>query len=566
MRFRDDRRAAALQVGAILLLGFLVIGLALYQSTVVPDQNERVEFDHNQQVQGSLQDVRNGILRTASAERTSPTAVPLGTRYPTRIVAVNPPPSSGSLRTEPGGKVTLVNATAVDGETADFWNGSDRSYATQRLSYRPDYSLYQNAPRTTYADTVLYNGFDDDRNRAVTDQQLLSGNLIYVVALNGSYSRSGTQAATISPSPVSASDRTVAVNGSDIEIKVTTDLSESEWERLLADQYESNGGRIDGNADGVTVYPSNETLVVDLVPDRTYRLRMAKVGVGTGVTDTTEQYLTVVDGADSVTAGGTRRIVLEVRDGYNNPVSGVPVEAAVDGDGSIRPTTGASDGQGQVVYEYVAPDSLSSARDDSINFTFNRPVDRPDFSGEEPESVRINVTVVPLGNVGGGPGGPTYVYPDEFDDAVDRNEPFENSDVPPSDPVGDIDDFQDMQAANGRTARLATATGFFSPGNRGELDVGTATRSVPSTDTYTLEIRYRGKANQVDALVVDEDGIELDSVGLRNTGGSFATVTLTLNSEAIEYVQNNGVLYVRYEKSSGDERTIEIDYQRLRVG
>ncbi|MFD1633660.1 Ig-like domain-containing protein [Haloplanus ruber] len=557
MRFRDDRRAAALQVGAILLLGFLVIGLALYQSTVVPDQNKRVEFDHNQQVQGSLQDVRNGILRTASAERTSPTAVPLGTRYPTRIVAVNPPPSSGSLRTEPGGKVSIVNATAVDGETADFWNGSNRSYATQRLSYRPDYSLYQNAPRTAYADTVLYNGFDDDRNRAVTDQQLLSGNLIYVVALNGSYSRSGTQAATISPSPVSASDRTVAVNGSDIEIKVTTDLSESEWERLLADQYESNGGRIDGNADGVTVYPSNETLVVDLVSNRTYRLRMAKVGVGTGVTDTTEQYLTVVDGADSVTAGGTRRIVLEVRDGYNNPVSGVPVEAAVDGEGSIRPTTGASDGQGRVVYEYGAPDSLSSARDDSINFSFKRPVDRPDFSGEEPESVRINVTVVPLGNVGDIPGGTTYVYPDEFDDAVDGNEAFENSDVPPDDPAGDIDDFENMQAANGQTASLTTSGS--------DLNVGTVTRNVGSTSTYELDIGYESnKAGKVDVRIVDDDDTVLQTIPLTD----FNDGPVTLNGAATDEVSNTGTLYVRYERTGpgGDSVTVDVDYQRLVVG
>jgi hypothetical protein len=397
MRFRDDRRAVALQVGAILLLGFLVIGLALYQATVVPDQNERVEFDHNQQVQDSLQDVRNGILRTASAERTSPTTVPLGTRYPTRVVAVNPPPSSGRLATEPGGEVTLVGATAINDETADYWNGTNRSYATKRLSYRPDYSLYQSAPRTTYADTVLYNGFDGG-TRAVTDQRLLEGNLLYLVALNGSYSRSGTGAVSVSPTPVSTSDRTVAVNGSDMAIEVTTDLSEDEWERLLSDQYERNGGRIDSNAGGVTVYPGNETLVVDLVPNRTYRLRMAKVGVGTGVTDTDEQYLTVVDGADSVTAGGTRRIVLEVRDGYNNPVSGVTVGASVNrSDAAIRPNNGTSDGQGQIVYEYVAPDSLSSARDDSINFSFERPVDRPDFSGAEPESVRINVTVVSLG-------------------------------------------------------------------------------------------------------------------------------------------------------------------------
>jgi len=418
MRLRDDRRAAALQVGAILLLGFLVIGFALYQATVVPDQNERVEFDHNQQVQDSLQDVRNGILRTASAERTSPTTVPLGTRYPTRIAAVNPPPASGTLRTESGGTVTLVNATAINGETADFWNGTNRSYATQRLSYRPDYSLYQSAPRTTYADTVLYNEFDTDRNRSVTDQRLLEGNLIYVVALNGSYSRSGTQAATVSPSPVSASDRTVAVNGENIAIKVSTDLSEDEWRRLLADQYERNGGRIDGNAAGVTVDRDRNVLTVDLVPNQTYRLRMAKVGVGTGVSDTSEQYLTVVDGADSVTAGGTRRIVLEVRDGYNNPVSGVAVNASVEGEGSIRPTTGVSDGQGRVVYEYGAPDTVSSAQTDSINFTFRGSADRPDFSGEEPESVRINVTVVSLGGGdgdGGGAGGETLVYdgPDE---------------------------------------------------------------------------------------------------------------------------------------------------------
>jgi hypothetical protein len=410
MRFRDDRRAAALQVGAILLLGFLVIGLALYQATVVPDQNERVEFDHNQRLQESLQDLRNGILRTASAERTSPTTVPLGARYPTRLVAVNPPPSSGRLATEPGGTVTLVNATAIDDETADYWNGTDRSYATQRVSYRPDYSLYQSAPRTTYADTVLYNEFDGGP-RAVTGQRLLEGNLLYVVTLDGSYGRSGTRAVSVSPTPVSASDRTVAVNGSDMAIEVTTDLSEKEWERLLADQYERNGGRIDGNASGVAV--SGGTLTVDLLSNRTYRLRMAKVGVGTGVTDTSERYLTVVDGADSVTAGGTRRIVLEVRDGYNNPVSGVTVEAGVNrSDAAIRPDEGVSDGQGRVVYEYVAPDSLDSARDDGISFTFDRPLDPSTFDGDDPESVRINVTAVSLG----GGGGSTEQAIDTFDD------------------------------------------------------------------------------------------------------------------------------------------------------
>ncbi|MFB6196597.1 MAG: hypothetical protein ABEI80_10530 [Haloplanus sp.] len=400
MRFRDDRRAAALQVGAILLLGFLVIGLALYQSTVVPDQNRRVEFAHSQQVQNSLQELRNSILRTAAAERPSPASIQLGTRYPTRIVAVNPPPPSGRLTTEPGGNVTLVNASAVNDETADFWNGTTRTYSTRALSYRPDYNLYQAAPRTVYDDTVLYNQFDGQR-LSLTDQRLLDGSRIYVVTLNGSLSRVGSETTTVSPSAVSASDRTVAINGTDLKLRVDTELGESRWERLLRAQYERNGGRIEGNAAGVTV--TGDTLTVDLVAG-TYRLRMAKVGIGTGVTDTTKSYLTVVDGANSVTTGGTRRIVLEVRDSYNNPVSGVTVNASVNrSDASIRPTSAVSDGQGRVIFEYQAPETMSqSTRIDGINFTYRGAPDRADFSGEEPESVRLNVSVVSLGDGSGG--------------------------------------------------------------------------------------------------------------------------------------------------------------------
>lgn len=411
MRLRDDRRAVAIQIGAVLLLGFLVIGLALYQSVVVPNQNERVEFEHNQQVQSSLQDVRNGVLRTAATGRTSPTTVPLGTRYPTRVVAVNPPPSTGRLATDSSGEVTLVDATAVDGETADYWNGTDRSYTTRQLVYTPNYNIYRSAPRTVYDNTVLHNEFDGD-DRTVTGQRLLEGNLIYVVTLNGSLARSGT-AVSVDPTPVSTSDRAVAVTGTDIAIETDTELSEEEWRRLLEDQYERNGGRIAGNESGVTV--TGGTLTVDLVSNRTYRLRMAKVGVGTGISDTTERYLTVVDGATNVDTGGTRRIVLEVRDGYNNPVSGVTVDANVDGEGSIRPDgrNPVSDGNGRVAYEYDAPDSIAgSSRTDRLEFTFDTPADRPDFDGETPESVRIDVQVV---SGGGGTADATTAI-DTFDD------------------------------------------------------------------------------------------------------------------------------------------------------
>ena len=492
-------------------------------------------------------------------------------RQTTRIVAVNPPPSSGRLATQPGGEISLVNATAIDNETADYWNGTTRTRSTTTLTYDPEYSHYQAAPRTVYDDTVLYNDFGD-RQRAVTDQRLLEGNLIYVVALDGTLGRSGTQATSVSPTPVSASDRTVAVDGSDIGIEVTTDLSEDEWERLLEDQYEANGGRIDGNASGVTV--SGGTLTVDLVPDRTYRLRMAKVGVGTGVSDTSEQYLTVVDGADSVTAGGTRRIALEVRDGYNNPVSGVPVEAAVDGDGSIRPTTGVSDGQGQVIYEYEAPGSLAGGSvTDRVNFTFETPVSRGNFSGEEPESVAINVTVVALGN-GTDTGNSTPpvdspYYPDAFND---RN--GGDGSIPPRGGArGSLTDFTNMRSPDSQTSTLTTE--YRNPGLEFQFNVGTVTRDVASSSAYTLEIQYffeNGNTDGVDVVVVDDGNRELDRFSLdqsqtrSNTG--LAEDSFTLNQAATDYISNDGNLYLRYEttaSSGGDYVLLEIGYQRLRA-
>jgi len=50
----DDERGQAIQIGAVILFSFVVIGFSLYQATVVPDQNSEVEFNHNQNVQQDM--------------------------------------------------------------------------------------------------------------------------------------------------------------------------------------------------------------------------------------------------------------------------------------------------------------------------------------------------------------------------------------------------------------------------------------------------------------------------------------------------------------------------------
>ena len=167
MTLRGDDRAVAVQIGAVILLGFIVVSLSLYQATVVPNENQQVEFQHNQRVQSDMLEVRNAILGTAATGSAAPATVELGTRYPARVVAVNPAPPSGTLSTSSLGQISVRNATADDAdtttedypETADFWNGTTHNYTTKSLEYRPSYANYDNAPTTVYENGLVYNRF-----------------------------------------------------------------------------------------------------------------------------------------------------------------------------------------------------------------------------------------------------------------------------------------------------------------------------------------------------------------------------------------------------------------------
>ncbi|MDY7081293.1 MAG: Ig-like domain-containing protein, partial [Halobacteria archaeon] len=76
-----------------------------------------------------------------------------------------------------------------------------------------------------------------------------------------------------------------------------------------------------------------------------------------------EYYLTVSEGNNvSVGEGSSQTLVAQVRDRYNNPVSGVEVEFHLDGGGDLSSTTATSDedGEATVVYDAPALDTVTS--------------------------------------------------------------------------------------------------------------------------------------------------------------------------------------------------------------
>ncbi|WP_254271900.1 hypothetical protein [Haloarcula marina] len=412
-----DQRAQSVQIGAVLLFAVLIVAFSTYQAFVVPDQNRRVEFNHNQGVQSQLQELRNAVVSQVGGGSQTAVSVALGTTYPSRAVAVNPGPPSGSLRTngtvDTGKQLTVSNAVA-DGETGDYWTGNPRRYNTGTLVYEPNYNVYDGAPTTYYEHSVAYNRFRAG-TVALSGQTFVDGREISLVALNGSLSRSSSGTTTVDVDPVSQSERTVTVtdDGTDpVSVSFLTRLTETEVEGILSEdgEYDPTGSQADAYVAAVDKTGENgpfNNITVTFESGADYRLQMAKVGVGSRVTTEPDAYVTVVESVSgSLARDEQTEITLEVRDAYNNPVSDVTVEAS---DNSSSPGTFAAAGgtrdtdeDGRVTFVYSA-DSTTATTPHQLNFTTKETItgdpavspDRVDFDSTTPRNVTRTVTVTP---------------------------------------------------------------------------------------------------------------------------------------------------------------------------
>lgn len=400
MGVTEDSRGVSEVLGAILVFSILIAGLGLFQVTVVPDQNAEVEFKHNERVRQDMGEVQGVISRITATGTSEKVTVETGMRYPTRMMFLNPSPVAGTLRTETvgSGEITLANVRATDAETRDYLQGTVDGFGTRKLVYEPNYNLYHNPPETTFLSTVLYNDFGD--GVTIEDEgNLISGNRITLVTVEGDMSEASVGTASFSPEPLSAPARTVSVTGeggNNLTITVPTELSADTWnEKILDDE---------PNVLDVKSTPS-EAVEVVLDGSVTYKLRMAKIGVGSGTTDEGAHYLTEVRGDDtSVQANGKQEIVLEVRDRFNNPVTGPTVNLSVDGPGELStdnqgPNTDLdnvpTDENGLATVTYNAPSEISeNPKDIEIKASMTGDPSSDDFESDAKENVSVAVRVV----------------------------------------------------------------------------------------------------------------------------------------------------------------------------
>lgn len=381
-----DRRGVSEVIGSILVFGLVVMLVSLLQVQAIPNANEEVEFEHSQQVRGDFSDLQVAMDEAVDSGRSQSASVQMGVDYPSRLLFYNPPSKSGTLRTTERETMRISNVeSSTDAEVFFSHSGGSVAYETRSLVYSIGYNELQNSPSDVREPAVTYRR--ENGVPLVSDTTLVEGRTINLVAIGGELDTGGGTSEKVEAKPISAPAKTYTIrdrNGP-VTIEVPTQLSEPTWKELLADQM---GPR--GYVDSVSV--TSGTLTVELQQNTQYTLRTSKVGFGQSAAAEPAYMVPVASEAADVAS-------VEVRDKFNNPVTGVTlnvefqdetgaelastqVTTSTDGRASIeRPDSGPGSNAVQVEFYQQFDDVPGFSTLESVTTSFGDDVVLTDATG-----------------------------------------------------------------------------------------------------------------------------------------------------------------------------------------
>jgi hypothetical protein len=240
--FNQDSRGVSAVIGFLLVFGFIIILLSINQAQFVPQENSQIEFQHYQDIQDDMVEVRSSISTAGQANVSQYPTVELGTSYPTRLFALNPPAPAGTLQTSDKYDITLQNAS------------NSATVETQFLLYRPGYNELNENP-IWYENSVLYiDARDNSGGVAVLEDQNLirGGSQVRINAIQNDFSVTSAGRVTIEIYPTDNSDVNLDDWTGDVTVNIPTRLTGPEyWDDELGGTGVYNGVTEDGVESGI---------------------------------------------------------------------------------------------------------------------------------------------------------------------------------------------------------------------------------------------------------------------------------------------------------------------------
>lgn len=231
MNFQYNERGVSEVIGFVLIFGFVIILLSVWQAQVVPTGNSQIEFEHYTESQGEMSELRSDYIDAAETGTTRSVTITPGTRYPTRLLFINGPPPRGQISTETPSTGTI---TASEFEPSQVC-GLDSPVKTRSITLNTEYNHFSDseAPPYEFDNTVVYTQTPDGTVTLQSDQALVQGSTLTLYPLTSNMSRSGIEQKSIDFTGAETGE--ITVNGS-LSVTISTTLSADQWEELLKDE------------------------------------------------------------------------------------------------------------------------------------------------------------------------------------------------------------------------------------------------------------------------------------------------------------------------------------------
>lgn len=268
MDVSGDDRGQAVQIGFILIFAILIITVSIFQASIVPNQNRTVEFNHYQEVRNDMAVLYAEVVSLGASSRSGRvlTPVTLGTRYPARLIFINPPPAIGTLQSTGQGEISF--STSAPYNATNICGGQ----ASTGLVYSPEYQE-STLPRIHYENGLLYANTTDREyamleNRVIVNETAQRVNIYRTSGRLEAKSEVGVLPIELTGTDTYGEARNVPLDATS-EIVLPSTLPPSEWN--------------DGNTlQGVTATrnPNRDAVNLTGFSDQDYTVRCYTTGVG----------------------------------------------------------------------------------------------------------------------------------------------------------------------------------------------------------------------------------------------------------------------------------------------
>lgn len=260
-------RGQAIQIGALFIFAFIIIGISVNQAVLVPQQNKQVEFNHYGGLKNDFVQLQGDSISIAGANAMRSSSVTLGTQYPARTLGVNPPPPQGQLeRTLTGTAFTVTNSPP---DVSDLCGGS----TTFGVQYTPSYPNFNAQPVTFENGQVFISGDSNNaflQTRTIINTDTETIRFYRLVGTIPTRSTAGTVNIELTGSNIIGQANNDEFNGE--TISVPTQLDTSDWRDDLTTDYSAF------DSDGGSITTSSNQADIEIPGG--YRIRCYTIGTG----------------------------------------------------------------------------------------------------------------------------------------------------------------------------------------------------------------------------------------------------------------------------------------------